>query len=205
MAEDNKPNTQSNDGSKSVPPKSNNNKTLIIVLAVVAVIVILPVIVFSVFAFWLSRGDNATDLTEGIIESATGSTDVEINKDGSSFNIETDEGSISVGEQKLPDNLPSAVVIYENQKVVSVITNNQDGSKVWSFTSESSDDATKVNEYLVTKFAENGWTAVSTSTYNTTTSYSLTKDNLTAQISVTAGESGEPTTITYYVSEETTP
>jgi hypothetical protein len=202
MAEENTPSTPVSDGSKTVPPKnSSSNKTLIIVLAVVAVIVILPVIVFSIFAFWLSRGDNANNLTEGIIESTTGA-DVEVNENGSSFNIETDEGSISVGEQELPKDLPSAVVVYENQKVVSVITNNQEGAKVWSFTSESSDDATKVNEYLVTKFAENGWTTVSTSTYNTTTSYSLTKDNLTAQVSVTSGENGDPTTLTYYISEE---
>ncbi len=189
------------DGSKAVPPKSSSssNKTLIIVLAIVAVVVVLPVIVFSIFAFWLSRGDNAANLTENIIESATGS-DVEISEDGSSFSIETDEGSISVGEQKLPDNLPSSVVVYDNQKVVSVFTSTETNSTIWTFSSETSDGIDKVNEYIKSKYAEGGWVMTSTSSYNGSVTYSFEKDNLTSVITVMPGENGNM--ISYYITQD---
>jgi hypothetical protein len=191
------------EGAKPVPPKksNSNNKTLIIVLSVVAILVILPVLVFGAGVFWLSRGDNAEKLTENIIESSTGAN-IDINTEDQSVNIQTDDGSFSAGSsQELPADFPSVAVVYDNQKIVGVVTNNQDTTKVWSVSAETSDNAEQVNNYLVSKSSENGWTTTSTSTINGYTSYSLEKDNLQAQITVFPQEDGK-VSITYYVSQE---
>ena len=190
------------EGSKIVPPKSkSNNKTLIIVLIIVGALVLLPGLLIGGGLFWLSRGDNTQNLTEDIVGSTIGA-DIDINKDGSSLNIDTKDGSVSLGsEQKLPDNLPSAVVVYENQKVVGVITSTQDGTTFWNISSETTDEASKVSSFIETKFAENGWTTVSTSSYNSTTTYSFEKDNLTAFVTISPTTDENKVSINYSIEE----
>lgn len=200
---ENKPADNLPEGSKAVPPKSkSNNRTLIIVLVIVGALVLLPGLLIGGGIFWLSRGDNAQNITEDIIENSTGA-DVEINKDGSSFNIETEDGSVSIGsEQKLPEDLPAAVVIYDTQEVVGVVTSTQDGTKYWNISSETADESAKVASYIETKFTENGWTEVSKSTYNDVTTYSYEKDNLTEFISVSPATDGSKLSISYSIQEE---
>jgi len=193
-------NTNIAEGAKPVPPKNSSNKTLVIVLVIVGVLFILPGLIFGAGVFWLSRGDNAEKLTESIIESSTGAN-VDIDTKNQSVNIQTDEGSFSAGgSQKLPDDFPSVVVVYENQEIIGVVTNNQDTSKIWSINAQSTDAPSKVNQYLTSKFAENGWTTTSTSTINGFTSYSYEKDDLQAQITVSPLEDGK-VNIGYYVSQ----
>jgi hypothetical protein len=161
-----------------------SNKTLIIVLVIVGVLFVLPGLLIALGGFWLSRGDNAEKISESIVQNATGA-DVDLNNNGSSVNIKTDDGSVSYKtDQKLPDNLPEAVYMYEGQTVVGALTSSKDGSSMWNISAETSDDASKVNEQIKSKYAENGWKTVSTATYNDTSTYSYEKDNLTNIISV---------------------
>ena len=207
MAEstENKSSEKLPEGSKAVPPKSKgNNKTLIIVLVIVGALVLLPGLLIGGGLFWLSRGDNAQNLTKDIVENSTGAN-VDINKDGSSFNIETENGSMGIGgEQKIPEDLPKAVVLYDNQQVVGVVTSTQDGTKYWNISTKTSDEVTKVSNYIETKFTENGWTTVSTSTYNEIASYSYEKDNLTAYISVSPATDENGVSINYSIQEDPT-
>jgi hypothetical protein len=202
---DNNPSEKLPEGSKAVPPKSkSNNKTLIIVLVIVGVVILLPGLLIGGGLFWLSRGDNAENLTENIIESSTG-TDVDINKDGSSVNIQTEDGSVSIGnEQKVPEDLPSAVVLYDNQEVVGVVTSTQDGTKYWNISADTADEVAKVSSYIETKYGENGWTTVSTSTYNEIANYSFEKDSLTALITISPASDETKVSIIYSIQEETT-
>jgi hypothetical protein len=207
MAEssESKPSEKLPEGSKAVPPKSKgNNKTLIIVLVIVGALILLPGLLIGGGIFWLSRGDNAQNLTEDIIESSTGAN-VDINKDGTSVNIETEDGSVNIGgEQKIPEDLPTAVVLYDNQEVVGVITSTQDGTKYWNISTTSTDEVAKVSSFIETRFAENGWTTVSTSTYNGIVNYSFEKENLTAFITISPETEGGGVNISYSIQEEAT-
>ncbi len=200
-----KPSEKIPEGSKAVPPKStSNNKTLIIVLVIVGALVLLPGLAIGGGLFWLSRGDNAKNLTENVIESSTGAN-VDINEDGTSLNIETDEGSVSIGsEQKIPEDLPKAVVLYDNQEVVGVVTSTQDGTKYWNISTNTNDEIAAVSSFVETKFAENGWTTVSKSSYNENVNYSFEKDNLTAYISILPDTDTGGVNISYSIQEEST-
>ena len=186
----------------SVTATKSSNKTLIIVLVIVGVLVILPGLLFGIGAFWLSRGDNAKNITESVIENATGA-DVDIDKDGSSVNIKTDEGSVSIGtEQKLPDNLPESAVMYENQTVVGVLTSNQDDASQWNISAETDDELSKVTEFVESKYIDKGWTKVSSATYNGIATYSYEKDNLSAFITVSPADDDSKVSVSYSIQEK---
>jgi cytoskeletal protein RodZ len=195
------------DGSKAVPPKgSSSNKTLIIVLVVVTILFVLPAIAFGIGAFWLSRGDNASNLTESLIEGATGSN-VEIDSDNKSVEIKTDSGTYSAGgNQELPKDLPEAVVIYDSQTVLSMISENNadDGVVSWTFTAETSDAKDKVSSYFEQNFADKGWSLESSSTYGDVSTYSYTKDDLKALVTFSPGYQDESKlNISYYITRST--
>jgi hypothetical protein len=191
------------EGAKTVPPKgkTSGNKTVLIIAIVVIVLFVLPGIALAVFFGWLASGDNAEKLTEDIISSSTGNS-VDINTDDGTFKIETDEGSISVGEQKIPEDFPSVVVLFDNQKVTGVVTNTQDGSSFWSVNAETNDSADTVNAFVVSKYEENSWTTASKSTFNSATTYTFEKDDLQTIVTVTSNPEPATTNITYYVSKE---
>lgn len=191
------------EGAKVVPPKgkTGGNKTLIIVAIVVIVLFVLPGIALAVFFGWLASGDNAEKLTEDIISNSIGNK-VDINTDDGTFRIETEEGSISVGEQKIPEDLPGLVALYDNQKVTGVVTNTQGDSKFWSINAETNDSADKVNTFVVSKYAEGGWTTASKSTFNSATTYTFEKDDLQTIVTVTSDMESTVINITYYISQE---
>jgi hypothetical protein len=191
------------EGAKTVPPKgkTSGNKTVLIIAIVVIVLFVLPGIALAVFFGWLASGDNAEKLTEDIVSSSTGNN-VDINTDDGTFKIETDEGSISVGEQKIPEDFPSVVALYDNQKVTGIVTNTQDGSSFWSVNAETNDSADNVNTFVVSKYEENGWTTASKSTFNSATTYTFAKDDMQAIVTVTSNPESATTNITYYVSKE---
>lgn len=180
----------------------SSNKTLVIVLVIVGVLFVLPGVLLAVGGFWLSRGDNAEKITESVIENATGA-DVDIDKDGSSVNIKTEDGSVSYGtEQKLPDDLPDSVVMYDNQTVVGVLTSNQDGTGNWNISAETDDEVSKVTEFIESKYVEKGWTESSSATYNGIASYSYEKDTLDAYITVSPADEDNKAIVSYVIREK---
>ena len=176
-----------------------SNKTLIIVLVIVGFLFVLPGLLIAAGGFWLSRGDNAENITESIVENATGA-DVDLDKDGSKVNIKTEDGSVSYGtNQELPDNLPSDVYMYDGQTVVGVLTSTKDGSSMWNISAETSDEASKVNESIKTEYTEKGWKTISTAIYNGTSTYSYEKDNLTNIISVGPADDESRVSVAYSI------
>jgi hypothetical protein len=198
----NDPKTNIPEGAKAVPPKgkTSGNKTLLIIGIVVFVVFILPGIILALFLGWLASGDNAKNLTENIIEQSTGNS-VDINTSDGSFSIETDEGSIGVGNnQKLPEDLPDAVAIYDNQEIIGVVTSTQNTNKFWSITAETEDAIESVKSSIVERYTNAGWVTEETSSFNTTTSYTFTKDNLRTLLTIT--QIDNKVNITYYVTQE---
>jgi hypothetical protein len=192
------------EGAKAVPPKgkTSGNKTLLIIGIVVVVLFVLPGIALTVFFGWLASGDNAENLTESVIEQSTGN-DVNIDTNDGSFSIETDQGSIDVGgEQTLPEDLPSAVVVYENQKIVGVVSSTQGESKFWSITAETDNSVDTVKSFVTERYTSGGWKTESTSTFDSTSSYSFSKDDLQALITISQNDDNK-VGITYYITQET--
>ncbi len=180
----------------------SSSKTLVIVLVIVGVLFVIPGILLAVGSFWLSRGNNAEKITESVIENATGA-DVDIDKDGSSVNIKTDEGSVSYGtEQKLPDDLPDTAVMYDNQTVVGVLTSSQDDKSKWNISAETDDELSKVTEFIESEYVEKGWTELSTTTYNGVATYSYEQESLSAYISVSPADDDNKVSISYSIQEE---
>jgi archaellin len=206
MAEE-KPTSEQTNTPKSdsvvVPPKksSSSNKTLLIVVGVLVLIfVIIPAVTFSVFAVWLGSGDNATKLTEGIVESSTGA-DIDT-KDGSLSITSKDGDEFSVGgEQEYADDFPAEVPKYQGGTVKSNIRSGSTDATYWSNSVDTPDDSDKVLAFY--KQEMSGWTETSTFSINNSTTTSYESANLEATITVTPNEGGG-TTISYYVTENKT-
>ena len=205
MAEDKPTNEQTNtptDDSVVVPPKksSGGNKTLLIVGAVVLILVIIPSVAFGVFAFWLSSGNNANKLTEGIVESTTGA---DINTEDGSLSITNKDGDqFSVGgEQDYADDFPSEIPKYPGGSVNSNIRSSSSGDTYWSNSVSTKDSMTKVLAYFKTEMSS--WTEETTFTVNNSTTTSYRKGDLQVTISVSSEDNGD-TTIAYNVTKQAT-
>ena len=186
------------EGAKAVPPKKqgSNNKVLIIVLIVVLVLFVLPGIALFVFLGWLSRGDNAARVTENLIESATGNQ-VDVNNENG-FSISNEDGSFTVGGEKLPADFPSEVAVFEPQKILAALSNTDSTGKSWYVTAETDSTLEEVDSFIANEFSD--WTTISSSTFNNTKSYSFEKGSLSVQLTVGANEESK-TSITYTVQQ----
>jgi hypothetical protein len=99
-------------------------------------------------------------ITEKAIESATGA---DIDLETNSATISTNEGSLSFGEQDLPENFPSDVPVYEPSSIVFSTTTSE-GS--YSVSLEINADYDSVVEYYTAQAKNNNWTEDYTSNYN---------------------------------------
>lgn len=187
------------DGAKPVPPKSSSgsNKTLVIVLIVIGIIIVLPGILFAIFVFWLSSGDNARNIGESVIESSTGA---EINTDSGEFSIETDEGSLNVGSENLPDNFPTGEVsLYEPQTITTSYSQSSENGSSWYVAASTDDSADEVVGFIEGAYSD--WETTSTSSFNETRSFRFERDSYTVSITVAASGSDDVTAITYSIVE----
>jgi hypothetical protein len=191
------------DGAKTVPPKNktSGNKILIIIGIVVVVLFVIPGVILAVFFGWLASGNNVENLTESIVERTTGN-EIDINSNDGSFSINTDEGSVEVGgDQTLPSDLPEEVVVFNNQEIIGVFTSAEDGNKFWSITAETNSPVDSANSFIVKGYADKGWTTESTSTFNTSSTYTYSNDDLEAVVTISPTDEST-VSITYYVTQK---
>lgn len=192
-----------------VPAKKKSNKTLWIILSlVVFFFVIVPGVIFAAGALWLNSNNNAEKASENALESIIGkATDgkVDIDSKNGSFSVESKDGdsSVAYGDQKLPTDFPKDKIPYIKEKSVTfVLTSSSEGKKNWSVSTtvdKSYDDAVA---YFEGKIVEPEYQ--NTSTYGTSDSKSILGKNATHSlfITVTKGTNGDPTGVTYIVTEE---
>lgn len=136
-----------------------------------------------------SLGEKAAEET---LEVSTGG-DVDIDSDGDSFTIETDEGSMTYGEgSEVPDDFPSDMPIYEPSEVTSSSTAEANGKKSFSLTFDSTGDYTKIVDYYKKELPNNGWKVNSTTSGGSDSSKSA----------LISGSMGEKKSVIITVAEE---
>lgn len=197
-----------------VETKNHSNKTLFIILGVVGFLVLGGILMSVLSVFVLNK---ATDKT---VSTITG-LDVDTNKNGDTT-IKTKDGSIttktdkngnvtyetkdksgasssSSTEQKLPDNFPSNVPLYSNQKITYSSKSKTNEESNWQVNTETSDNINKVVDSL--KESYKGWTVDSENQINDSYYLYYEKDNMKVNIYVAKSE--DLTSILYTVSQKT--
>ena len=113
-------------------------------------------------------GNAAEDLVENAIENAIeseggGDVNIDIDEDGGSASIETDEGSIQIGGGDIPADFPLPIPDYE--EVAGVVTSDQEGTEstqiILSF---DPDDIDEVADLYEGYFNDQGWETTRTDT-----------------------------------------
>lgn len=184
-----------------VVASKSSNKTLIIILIVVAVLFVIPGLIFGGALFWISRGDNAENLTENIIESASGSANVDINTEDKSFTIETEEGSVSAQSgESLPDDFPDVVVLYDDQNITGTFNQSSDTQQSWSVAAETDATLDQVGGFFESSYSD--WESAGTYSTESLKSYTYSKDGLSVYIAVTKNEGDDKTAINYTINKE---
>jgi hypothetical protein len=140
-------------------------------------------------------GFAAEQATEELVEQSTGG-EVEIDDDGESISIETEEGSmeISGGESaEVPDGFPSDMPIYDGTIVMAQTFDAEEGT-AYNLGIKTTDGAYDVSEWYVDEFASEGWSVTSEMVNDTADmtmlTYQVEKDGTQAQV-IIAEEAGE--------------
>lgn len=192
-----------------VPEKKKSNKTLWIVLGIVLFIfVVIPGLLFTAGGIFLKSrfgSDKATEKTlEGIVSKATDSK-VNLDSKNGSVTVKGKDGeTMSVGSsRKLPDDFPKNDIPFIAQKEVTfVITTSSEGKKNWSVTTTVDKSFEEATTYFDGKIKTPDYESVSSYGSGDSQSYSGKGSKYSLYVTVTKGKDGEPTDITYIVTEQ---
>ena len=119
-------------------------------MAIIGGVVVVTAI--SMFVFGLVAKKTAETITQKVAEQTTGGK-VDISSDGKKATIETNEGKVTIGINKVPDSFPSNITVYKGSEVVATAEANDDVT----LQLKSSDSVTKVNDFYKSDLSKNGW------------------------------------------------
>ncbi|HEY9584101.1 MAG TPA: hypothetical protein VJI33_00765 [Candidatus Paceibacterota bacterium] len=157
------------------PVQAEDNKGSKKGLYVIVGIVILVLIVWAV---------------KSSMRSVTG-VDIDRNFDGSAT-YSNEQGSVTVGSNKLPDNWPADAPKYGNATIqYSGSSNPQTGAEGSSVMFFTSDSAQKVTDFYKKELASNGWTIEQTVNAGPSTILSAKKDQRTFGVYITDAGDGQ--------------
>jgi hypothetical protein len=145
-------------------------------------IVVLLVLGSQLSGFFARRG------IENAIEQATG-VDVDYGRDGTAT-YKTDEGSVTVGGNSLPDNWPADAPKYPGANIqYSGSSNPQTGEAGVSVVFQTKASAQSVTDFYKKELASNGWKIESTATMGPATTLAAKKGDKTFAVYIV--DSGE--------------
>src|SRR3989338_5990767 len=126
------------------------------------------------------------------MRSATG-VDVDKNTDGStSYTYTNEQGTATVGSNKLPENWPSDAPKYSNATIqYSGSTNPQTGQAGAAVVFMTSDSVQKVVDFYKKELASNGWTIEQTATVGPSTVLAGKKGDRTIGVYIVDGGNGQ--------------
>ncbi|MBU0732015.1 hypothetical protein KKC88_03995 [Patescibacteria group bacterium] len=110
---------------------------------------------------WATKKASET-VTEAISEQATNG-DVDVDFDEGTFTVETEEGTVSIGQTEIPEEFPSNVPVYSGATVVW--TSSSTADQAYWVDLESTDDFDTVETYYNEQLESNGWEVTDTTTY----------------------------------------
>lgn len=138
----------------------------------------------------------AEKTAEKLIEgAASGDVDVDIDEDGEKVEIETDEGTISVGKG-LPDDFPEEITVLEGE----VVSSSSMAGQGWTAAVKRDGDPEAERDAAVEALG-GGFTQVSE--MNTAEMSMVILENDTYNVSISAVDDGETTLVQYIVSPKT--
>ncbi|MBI4734321.1 MAG: hypothetical protein HY779_05900 [Rubrobacteridae bacterium] len=109
----------------------------------------------------------AESAAENLLEKTTGAKDVDINENGGSIKVKTDQGETEISgssgkEVKMPDDFPSDIPIYDPAKLTNALKTTSDGKTGFNIVFESSDKPGDVVKFYKEELPKNGYTISST-------------------------------------------
>lgn len=145
----------------------------------------------------------AEKLAEGILEKATGEK-IDVNATDESFEISSDEGTVSFGNAKLPNNFPADVPIYSPSTLTFSHAGSAEDADSASATLETDDSVDKVADWYKGQMESNGWKMGSIDTWGTGAekyvNYTATKGERTLSVGVSFTEKTLVTVTAYKTS-----
>lgn len=123
-----------------------------------------------------------------------GGVDMDRNLDGSTT-YSNEEGSVTVGGNRLPDNWPSDAPTYANAAIqYSGSTNPQTGAPGSAVVFNTQDSLTAITDFYKRELAAKGWTISQTANVGGATVIAATKDSRTFGVYIV--DAGENRTVT---------
>ena len=130
-----------------------------------------------------------------ILLSACASTGINVNTDGS-MDIQTDEGTTTVGGERMPEDWPEDAPAYPGATVsYAASVNPATGKPGMAVLLMTADAAATVNEYYTKELASQGWTIGATIQGGGTSIISATKDDRTMSLAIAKVENQTSITI----------
>ena len=146
-------------------------------------------------------GFAAEQASEAIVEGSTGA-DVEIDDDGESVSIETEDGSVEISggdSATIPDGFPKDVPLYDGALVMSQKFDTEDGV-AYNIGIKTDDGANDVAEWYSDEFASEGWTVTTESTNDTgdmtMVSFQVEKNGRMTQVIIAEEDGGTQIAVT---------
>jgi hypothetical protein len=210
MAEDTKPTAESKTDvpkeTVAIPPKKKSNKTLFIVLGVILVVfVVIPGILLTVGGLFLRDRLSNENVTESLIEGATGNK-VDVNTKDGNFSVKSENGDSSVSygaDQKLPEDFPKDKIPYLEEKSVGfVLTSDNESGHSWSVTTTVDKSYNEAVAYFEERIKSPEFTDTSNFGFGESKTFYGKKDTYTVSVSISKSEQGD-TTVSYIVNDET--
>ena len=156
------------------------------------IVIVLGIIVFAAVAFRIFNSkikNKASNFLVSKIVSEQVGGDVEISNDGENISYKGEDFEFSVGSgDELPENFPKDFPIYENAKLISKWSSeDQEGSGL-SLMWETDDTLDKVSDFYESQFEKNGWNITSTFKQEDSTVFSAEKDSQEALLGIAVVE-----------------
>jgi hypothetical protein len=129
---------------------------------------------------------------------------VDINTKSGSVSVQGKDGSsLSVGsDQKLPADFPKTEVAFIEPKAVTfALTSTTEGKKNWSMTTTVDKTFEAASAYFEQTIKEPDYTEVSTYSSSETQTFTGKNSKYSLYNTVSKGQNGEPTSVTYIVTE----
>lgn len=147
-----------------------------------------------------------TSLLQGVIENKTGvKTNLQDIEKGKATFTDTKTGqTVAVGGEKLPDTFPKDFPIYPGAKIVSSVSNSQQGKGngfLVTFTAPDGHGLAKVVPFYKSGLATSGWTITSSFDSDTIQTWAITKGTTEGSVSITTSER-DPLTIVVTLGEK---
>jgi hypothetical protein len=140
------------------------------------------------------------------IESKTGvKMDLTGGKEGISFTDSKTGETVSIGEQKIPDNFPKDFPIYPGSKPAGTMSgsNTQKDSLGFWVVFSTDDSLEKVKAYYDKQLKSNGWTIENTMTIDKSATWGITKGDVTGSVVAGPGDNDTGSSITVMLGSKT--